>query len=173
MLTCIVTRQLCTRPELDNHWALRDFASRLMSQICKTFNTSTNDLQTRVTRVFSKALVNDKIYLSSLYGSLTGLSELGPEVIKVFIIPRLKFISERLEGHFHGTAQSSTEKTAAGHIRAMLQKVCAPILKQMRQPPDLPEEYKYDSYHIYSIFVLYKFINVFKYMKYFRFVGVF
>lgn len=48
--TCIVSRQLCLRPEMDNHWALRDFAARLMAQICKTFNTSTNNLQTRVTR---------------------------------------------------------------------------------------------------------------------------
>lgn len=48
--TCIVSKQLCMRPELDNHWALRDFAARLMAQICKNFNTSTNNLQTRVTR---------------------------------------------------------------------------------------------------------------------------
>ena len=33
--TCIVARQLCTRPEIDNHWALRDFATRLTTQICK------------------------------------------------------------------------------------------------------------------------------------------
>ncbi|KAG6439321.1 hypothetical protein O3G_MSEX000673, partial [Manduca sexta] len=54
--TCIVSRQLCLRPEVDNHWALRDFAARLMAQICKTFNTSTNNLQTRVTRLFARAL---------------------------------------------------------------------------------------------------------------------
>ena len=41
---------------MDNHWALRDFASRLMAQICKNFNTSTNNVQTRVTRMFSQAL---------------------------------------------------------------------------------------------------------------------
>ncbi|KAI9588336.1 transcription initiation factor TFIID subunit 6-like isoform X6 [Glossina fuscipes] len=142
--TCIVSKQLCMRPELDNHWALRDFASRLMAQICKTFNTSTNNLQTRVTRIFSKALQNDKTHLSSLYGSIAGLSELGGEVIKVFIVPRLKFISERIEGHLLGTLQSNTDKTAAGHIRAMLQKVCPPILKQIRSPSDYAEEYKND-----------------------------
>ncbi|XP_037934422.1 transcription initiation factor TFIID subunit 6 isoform X2 [Teleopsis dalmanni] len=142
--TCIVSKQLCMRPELDNHWALRDFASRLMSQICRTFNTSTNNLQTRVTRIFSKALQNDKTHLSSLYGSIAGLSELGGEVIKVFIIPRLKFISERIEGHLLGTSQSNTDKTAAGHIRAMLQKCCPPILKQIRNPPDYSDEYKND-----------------------------
>ena len=37
--TCIVARQLCARPDVDNHWALRDFASRLMSNICKNVHT--------------------------------------------------------------------------------------------------------------------------------------
>lgn len=142
--TCIVSRQLCMRPELDNHWALRDFAARLMAQICKNFNTSTNNLQTRVTRLFSAALQNDKTPLSSLYGALEGLSELGTEVIKVFIIPRLKFISDRVEVHLQGTNISATDKIAAGHIRAMLQKACSPVLKTLRNPPDVVEEYKKD-----------------------------
>lgn len=38
--SCIVSRTLCMRPELDNHWALRDFASRLMAQISKNFNST-------------------------------------------------------------------------------------------------------------------------------------
>ncbi|XP_065073837.1 transcription initiation factor TFIID subunit 6 isoform X2 [Ochlerotatus camptorhynchus] len=142
--TCIVSRQLCMRPELDNHWALRDFAARLMAQICKNFNTSTNNLQTRVTRLFSSALQNDKTPLSSLYGALEGLSELGTEVIKVFIIPRLKFISDRVEVHLQGSNISATDKIAAGHIRAMLQKACSPVLKTLRNPPDVVEEYKKD-----------------------------
>ncbi|CAD7080948.1 unnamed protein product [Hermetia illucens] len=142
--TCIVSKQLCMRPELDNHWALRDFAARLMWQICKNFNTSTNNLQTRVTRIFSTALQNEKTPLSSLYGAIAGLSELGSEVIKVFIIPRLKSISDRIESHLQGTALSNTDKIAAGHIRAMLQKCCAPVLKTIRNPPDIVEEYKRD-----------------------------
>uniref|UniRef100_A0A336LQS8 Transcription initiation factor TFIID subunit 6 n=1 Tax=Culicoides sonorensis TaxID=179676 RepID=A0A336LQS8_CULSO len=142
--TCIVSRQLCVRPELDNHWALRDFAARLMAQICKNFNTSTNNLQTRVTRLFSSALMNDKTPLSSLYGSLVGLSELGSEVIKVFIIPRIKFVSERIEPHLHGIMVSNTDKIAAGHIRTIIQKSCAPVIKTMRNPPDVVEDYKRD-----------------------------
>lgn len=83
------------RPELDNHWALRDFASRLMAQICKNFNTSTNNIQTRITRMFSNALKQgDKLPLSSLYGALEGLSELGTEVIKALIFPRIKSIGK-------------------------------------------------------------------------------
>lgn len=88
-----MSKQLCMRLELDNHWALRDFASRLMAQICKNFNTSTNNIQTRLTRMFSNALKQgDKLPLPSLYGALEGLSELGPEVIKAFILPKVKDI---------------------------------------------------------------------------------
>lgn len=139
-----MSRLLCNRPELDNHWALRDFGARLMAQICKNFNTSTNNLQTRVTRIYSQALQNDKAYLSSLYGAITGLSELGGEVVKVFVIPRLKFISERIEPHLQGSNMSNTDKIAAGHIRNSLQKSCAPVLKNLRTAPDWMEEYKKD-----------------------------
>lgn len=85
---------------------------------------------------------NEKTHLSSLYGAIAGLSEIGTEVTKVFIVPRLKFISDRIEPHLQGSSVSNTDKIAAGHIRAMLQKVCAPILKTMRNQPDLVEEFK-------------------------------
>lgn len=52
--TCIVSRQLCLRPDVDNHWALRDFAARLMAQSCKTFSTTTNNIQSRITKTFTK-----------------------------------------------------------------------------------------------------------------------
>lgn len=77
-----------------------------------------------------------------MYGALHGLGELGTEVIKVFIVPRLKITADRIEPHLNGTGASNTDKIAAGHIRAMLLKLCAPVLKSIRNPPDLVEEYK-------------------------------
>ncbi|EFA03123.1 transcription initiation factor TFIID subunit 6 [Tribolium castaneum] len=141
--TCIVSKQLCMRPELDNHWALRDFASRLMSQICKNFNTSTNNIQTRITRMFTNALQQgDKVPLSSLYGALEGLSELGAEVIRIFILPRLKSIGARIEMHLQGPTTSNIDKIASEHIKQLLIKVVAPVLKNLKNPPDYVEEYK-------------------------------
>ncbi|KAF4531893.1 hypothetical protein B566_EDAN000922 [Ephemera danica] len=142
--TCIVSRQLCMRPELDNHWALRDFASRLMAQICKNFNTSTNNVQTRITRMFSRALQNEKTPLASLYGAVEGLSELGAEVIKVFILPKVKTVSDRIETFLEGAMLSNTDKIAAGHIKHLIVKVLAPHLKTLRSPPDYVEEYRQD-----------------------------
>lgn len=147
--TCIVSRQLCGRPEVDNHWALRDFASRLMAQICKNFNTSTNNVQTRVTRMFSQALAkNNQTPLASLYGAIEGLCELGPEVIKALVIPKIKSISDRIESCIEGPGLSSVDKNGAGHIKTLLVKSVAPVLKNIRNPPDYVEEYKQDYGYI-------------------------
>ncbi|XP_056642753.1 transcription initiation factor TFIID subunit 6 [Diorhabda sublineata] len=146
--TCIVSKQLCMRPELDNHWALRDFASRLMAQICKNFNTSTNNIQTRVTRMFTNALQQDKVPLSSLYGALQGLSELGTEVTRIFILPKVKNIGSRIENYLEGNSTSNMEKIASGHIKLLLIKVLAPVLKSIRNPPDNLDEYRQDYGYI-------------------------
>ncbi|XP_015186868.1 PREDICTED: transcription initiation factor TFIID subunit 6-like isoform X1 [Polistes dominula] len=147
--TCIVSRQLCMRPEADNHWALRDFASRLLAQICKNFNTSTNNVQTRVTRMFSHALVKYKdTPLASLYGAIEGLCELGPEVIKALVIPKLKLISDRLEACVESPSLSSIDKNGTGHIKTLLLKSVAPVLKTVRSAPDYVEDYKLEYGYI-------------------------
>ncbi|XP_014240401.1 transcription initiation factor TFIID subunit 6 isoform X1 [Cimex lectularius] len=135
VVTCIVSKQM-SRMELDNHWALRDFAAKLMSQICKNFNTSTNNIQTRITRMFASALSNDKTPLSSLYGAIVGLNELGSDVVKIFILPKVKNLLERIEPF------NRSEKIAVTHIKSLLVKLLTPILKSTRSPPDNYEEYK-------------------------------
>ncbi|KAH6940437.1 hypothetical protein HPB50_027587 [Hyalomma asiaticum] len=140
--TCIVSRQLCTRPDVDNHWALRDFASRLMAQICKNFNTSTNNVQTRVTRMFSRALQNDKMPLASHYGAVSGLAELGPEVVRSFVLPRVRALGEKLRQGLEEPGVSPVDKKAAEHIKQLLLRVLAPVLKATRTPPDNAEEYR-------------------------------
>lgn len=113
-----MSKQLCMRPELDNHWALRDFASRLLAQICNNFNTSTNNIQSRITRLFSEPLQGEKP-LSSLYGAIQGLSELGPEVVKVLILPKIRALGDRLEA-CNEISASNPDKIAAGHIKHLI-----------------------------------------------------
>lgn len=142
--TCIVSRQLCTRPDHDNHWALRDFASRMMAAICKNFHSSTNNIQTRVTKMFSDALCSDRAPLVSYYGAIAGLQELGPEVIKVFVLPHIGALAAKidvaLDSNNMGT--SRVEEIAAQNIRTLLVKSVSPVLKCVRSPPDNIEEYK-------------------------------
>lgn len=139
--TCIVSKQLCLRPDVDNHWALRDFASRLMSQLCKAFSTPTNSIQTRVTKMFCVALQSDRVPLATHYGAMVGLSELGPEVIKAFMIPSIKAEGEKMQYAIETPLLNTADKAAAEHIKAIILKVVPPILKKMREGADIIEEF--------------------------------
>jgi len=142
--TCIVSRQLCSRPDHDNHWALRDFAGRMMAGICKNFHTSTNNIQTRVTKMFSDALRSERAPLVSYYGAIAGLQELGPDVIKVFILPYISVLAQKIDVALDANSgnTSSVEKIAAQNIRTLLVKNVSPVLRTLREPPDNLEEYK-------------------------------
>lgn len=51
-------------------------------------------------------------------------------------------LGARIEVHLEGSLVSNIEKTASGHIKQLLIKVLTPIIKNLRSPPDLLEEYK-------------------------------
>ncbi|XP_065063279.1 transcription initiation factor TFIID subunit 6-like [Rhopilema esculentum] len=142
IITCIVSKQLCPKPEVDNHWALRDFAARLMAQLCRTFSCPTNNIQSRITKTLCKALYNDKAALATHYGAVAGLAELGLEVVKVLVLPRLKTenkaITEALESN------SPIEKSSAEHLQNLLVKHCSLIAVRARALPDVLDQYQSD-----------------------------
>ncbi|XP_018422181.1 PREDICTED: transcription initiation factor TFIID subunit 6 isoform X2 [Nanorana parkeri] len=144
VMTCIVSRQLCLRPDVDNHWALRDFAARLIAQICKNFSTTTNNIQSRITKTFTKSLVDDRTPWTTRYGSIAGLAELGPDVIKTLIVPRLSVEGERLRAVLEGPVIANIDKIGADHVQSLLLKHTAPVLVKLRSPPDVPEAYRTD-----------------------------
>lgn len=37
LLNCVISRRMCTKPESDNHWILRFYASKTLSHICTVF----------------------------------------------------------------------------------------------------------------------------------------
>jgi len=123
VITCIVSKQICNRPEQENHYALRDFASRLLATICKNYNTSTNCLQTRITRLFCKALDNPKLPLSSVYGCISALCELGPEVQQTLLLRRLPIIQDRIKPSSPSSGLSALPRTSPeGRILNLLAK---------------------------------------------------
>ncbi|XP_062469066.1 transcription initiation factor TFIID subunit 6 [Pezoporus occidentalis] len=144
VMTCIVSRQLCLRPDVDNHWALRDFAARLVAQVCKNFSTTTNNVQSRITKTFTKSWVDEKTPWTTRYGSIAGLAELGHDVIKTLILPRLQVEGERLRSILEGPVVSNIDKIGADHVQTLLLKHCAPVLAKLRPPPDQPEAYRGD-----------------------------
>lgn len=129
VLTCIVSKQLCMRPETDNHWALRDFGSRQLVLICRNFNTNTNNIQVRITQLLTQSLDQERVPLSSMYGCISCLCELGPEVQKTFVLRRLKAIGERLRQTLSPENLSTIDRAAAEHIRALLIKTLPSTLK--------------------------------------------
>uniref|UniRef100_A0AAZ3P8W4 Transcription initiation factor TFIID subunit 6 n=1 Tax=Oncorhynchus tshawytscha TaxID=74940 RepID=A0AAZ3P8W4_ONCTS len=120
VVTCIVSKQLCLRPDVDNHWALRDFAARLMAQSCKTFSTTTNNIQSRITKTFTKSWLDEKTQWTTRYGCIAGLSELGPDVIKTLILPRLTVEGARIKAVSEGPVVSNIDKIGADHVQSLL-----------------------------------------------------
>ncbi|KAL2091171.1 hypothetical protein ACEWY4_013434 [Coilia grayii] len=144
VVTCIVSKQLCLRPDVDNHWALRDFAARLMAQSCKTFSTTTNNIQSRITKTFTKSLLDDKTQWTTRYGCIAGLSELGPDVIKTLILPRLSVEGARIKAVTEGPVVSNIDKIGADHVQSLLLKHCASVVAKTRPLPDTVEQYRAD-----------------------------
>ncbi|KAL6098863.1 taf6 [Pungitius sinensis] len=144
VVTCIVSKQLCLRPDVDNHWALRDFAARLMAQSCKTFSTTTNNIQSRITKTFTKSWLDEKTQWTTRYGCIAGLSELGPDVIKTLILPRLTIEGARIKGVVEGPVVSNIDKIGADHVQSLLLKHCASVIAKIRPQPDIAEQYRTD-----------------------------
>ncbi|XP_029030307.1 transcription initiation factor TFIID subunit 6 [Betta splendens] len=144
VVTCIVSKQLCLRPDVDNHWALRDFAARLMAQICKTFSTTTNNIQSRITKTFTKSLLDEKTQWTTRYGCIAGLAELGADVIKTLILPRLSVEGARIKAVMEGPVLSNIDKIGAEHVQSLLLKHCASVIAKIRPQPDTVEQYRTD-----------------------------
>lgn len=52
----------------------------------------------------------------------------------------MRWLGERLEGALSGIG--GADRLAAGNLKHQLLKVLAPVVRQLRTPPDLPEDYK-------------------------------
>uniref|UniRef100_W5KPY7 Transcription initiation factor TFIID subunit 6 n=1 Tax=Astyanax mexicanus TaxID=7994 RepID=W5KPY7_ASTMX len=135
VVTCIVSKQLCLRPDVDNHWALRDFAARLMAQSCKTFSTTTNNIQSRITKTFTKSWLDDKTQWTTRYGCI---------VIKTLIIPRLTVEGVRIKAVMEGPVVSNIDKIGPVGSLLMWGKHCASVIAKIRPAPDVVDQYRTD-----------------------------
>lgn len=139
VITCIVSKKLCPRPDFDNHYALRDFAARLLAQMCKHFSTATNNIQSRITSTLCKSLYAENAPLVTHYGAIAALSELGLEVVKFLILPRLPIEGELMKKALAGS--NSLEKTAAEHMQTLLLKHCSVVIYKTRSLPDILDKF--------------------------------
>ena len=80
-----------------------------------------------MTKMFSDALCSDRAPLVSYYGAIAGLQELGPEVIKVFVLPHIgKEHVTNIEGV--GTKQSKWKVSHSKALKSSLINVSAELI---------------------------------------------
>ena len=147
IFTCLLNKQVCLRPESEDHWSLRELAAKVLAKICKKYSNSINNIQSRITRTLSSALRSNTQGLAVHYGALAGLTELGQEVTVSLVIPKLKQI-----GEFIKQAQSPpvklTEQVAANKLQNLLQRQCGPILMHTRPATDSVQQYQEEYGHL-------------------------
>jgi hypothetical protein len=90
ILTCLISRQLCSNPKKDDHWALRDFASQLIAQICAKYGEAYQTLQPRVAKTLLRAFLDPLKPHTTQYGAILGLGALGREVVRVLVMQNVK-----------------------------------------------------------------------------------
>ncbi|KAJ3026635.1 UNVERIFIED_CONTAM: hypothetical protein HDU68_005307, partial [Siphonaria sp. JEL0065] len=99
VITCIVSKRISESP-LDDHYALRRFASELASHICLTYSATYPTLQPRVTKTLLRAFLDPLKPNATHYGAIVGLAGLGNQVVKMLIRPNVKaFTQECLNAH--------------------------------------------------------------------------
>ncbi|KAB1200077.1 Transcription initiation factor TFIID subunit 6 [Morella rubra] len=96
VVTCLVAKRLGNR-FADNHWELRDFSANLVASICKRFGHVYSNLQTRLTKTLLNAFLDPKRALTQQYGAIQGIAALGPNVVRILILPNLELYMRLLE----------------------------------------------------------------------------
>ncbi|KAF2721100.1 DUF1546-domain-containing protein [Polychaeton citri CBS 116435] len=93
VLTCLIGKHLGT-PAQDGattHFALRDYAASLLSNIVRKFGPSSSTLKPRVARSCLKHFLDSHKPFGTHYGAVLGLTFVaGPQGIRSLILPNLK-----------------------------------------------------------------------------------
>ncbi|KAE9604924.1 putative transcription factor Hap3/NF-YB family [Lupinus albus] len=89
VVTCLVAKRLGTRLA-DDHWELRDFTANLVASICKRFGHVYSNLQSRLTKTLLNAFLDPKKAMTQHYGAIQGLAALGPNVVRLLLLPNLE-----------------------------------------------------------------------------------
>ncbi|XP_023176956.2 transcription initiation factor TFIID subunit 6 [Drosophila hydei] len=68
VLSCIVARQVCAFPAVQNHWALREYSANIMAEFVKAYDSDDNSIMPRVikyvTEWVEKLDINNDLWLS-------------------------------------------------------------------------------------------------------------
>jgi transcription initiation factor TFIID subunit 6 len=111
------------------HFAVRKFAASLLTRICRTYSSSNQGLKTRIARSCLKAFLDPQKPLGTHYGALQALRRiLGPDGIRIGILPNLKLYDEGMLG---AAMNDEPKKSDAQHVLATILK-CLDDMEQSR-----------------------------------------
>lgn len=141
--SCLLNRQICLRPESEDHWSVRDQAAKILAVMCKKYSNAVNNIQSRLSRILSQALNNNTRGLAVHYAAVMAFVEMGQESVSALVIPRLKQEGELIKMVQLNTNQVKVaEQIAANKLQNTLQKHCAPSLLQVRSASDTAQVYQ-------------------------------
>ncbi|CAA3012003.1 transcription initiation factor TFIID subunit 6-like [Olea europaea subsp. europaea] len=125
VMTCLVAKRLGNKFS-DNHWDLRNFTANLVASICKRFGHVYHNLQPRVTRTLLHAFLDPSKALPQHYGAIQGLATLGPNVVRLLVLPNLDPYLRLLEPEMQLEKQKNEVKRhEAWLVYGAVQLACA------------------------------------------------
>ncbi len=151
LISCLINKQVCMRPESDDQWSMRENAAKVLARLCRKYSSSVNNIQPRITRILCQALKSSPTGIASSqnqglavhFGVMAGLCELGSDAITSLVVPRLK-----QEGALIRTALNlpgkPAEHVAANRLQSLLLRHCPAVLVQLRSANDTAVQYQAD-----------------------------
>eukprot|EP00118_Oscarella_pearsei_P011228 m.73682 g.73682 ORF g.73682 m.73682 type:complete len:188 (+) comp35858_c0_seq1:963-1526(+) len=116
VISTVIGKQLCPRPDQENHWALREIGAQTLAQMCKSYTTTTTAVQSRVTKLLSQVLADDSSTLAQRCGAMVCFCELGSEVCKSLLLPKLPHEGELLQQALN----SETDKQTSVRVQQLV-----------------------------------------------------
>jgi len=151
IMSCILAKQLCPRPDVDNHWALRDYAASRCAQMVKMFAANIHGLRDRIVRIFRRTIYSDRLPLVTHYGALVGLCEMGQETIEELVFPIIRTLGDRIVKYMENASLLPFDKITIDRINNVVTKYIPAAYRASRQPPDEIEYFKQEFGNYYGL----------------------
>ncbi|KAH8292205.1 hypothetical protein KR054_007097, partial [Drosophila jambulina] len=138
VLSCLLTKQVGVAIGMADHWSLREYSGSIATEIVRHYERCDSSILPRVIGVYKQALL--KKPLTTMYGAVIGLGKMGNDAVRACILPKLKYLSKRIEPHLRDSkafSSASLHTLASKFISHRLMKMCTPLLDC--SPQDSPE----------------------------------
>ncbi len=102
--------------------------TNLLVGYSRTYRAIIPSLQTRTIKIYLNSLQSEQTTFATLFGAISGLTELGSDICESFVFPLVKTIGERVAQVLDSQA-SQQEKLPAEKVKQQLVRSVSSILK--------------------------------------------